>query len=308
MNKYYIYKYVQNNEVIYIGQSINLVNRIAQHKTDKLKDVQADIYFFECENQTAMNSWEYCLINKYHPKYNVALNNSNAEINITEPKWILYKPDLFKYNYQSSKHQTDNKLHKVYSLNLDVLNITSPNYLSVITSYNFYNTQMLEQRLMLYLLLKSKFNNQDILTVIGSVIEYTNFLNIGHCNIYNQIRGIVQNSDYLCEKTNTSFGLTEKGVEQLKFFMELDIETLISIIQNFQSKYSCFILNLLLQTENYTLSLEELYPYLPPSYTKLDHLKKRVFIPAIEDLKLAGFDFKCNLKKTGRKYTHISFI
>jgi excinuclease UvrABC nuclease subunit len=38
-----------------------------------------------------MTSWEYNLINKYHPKYNIILNNANINIKIQEPEWIFYK-------------------------------------------------------------------------------------------------------------------------------------------------------------------------------------------------------------------------
>lgn len=43
----------------------------------------------ECPHKTAMDSWEYFLINKYHPKYNKSLNES-ININIQEPEWKLY--------------------------------------------------------------------------------------------------------------------------------------------------------------------------------------------------------------------------
>ena len=96
MSKYYVYKYVANNEIVYIGQSTDLRSRIRQHKNDKLKNLQATIYYFECLNKTAMNSWEYNLINKYHPKYNVALKNQETSINIQEPEWILYQENKIK--------------------------------------------------------------------------------------------------------------------------------------------------------------------------------------------------------------------
>lgn len=87
---YYIYKYVDNEEIIYIGQTNNLNKRINQHTKDKLEGFNGKIYYFECPNKTAMDSWEYCLINKYHPAYNVALNDDNTNINIEEPQWIPY--------------------------------------------------------------------------------------------------------------------------------------------------------------------------------------------------------------------------
>ena len=87
---FYIYKYVSNNIIQYIGKTTDLDRRLSEHTKDKLAHFKGDIYYFECANTTAMNSWEYCLINKYHPKYNIASNDINININIDEPKWTLY--------------------------------------------------------------------------------------------------------------------------------------------------------------------------------------------------------------------------
>ena len=88
---YYVYKYVEDDEIKYIGQTVDLDKRIQQHTKDKLANFNGKIYYFECSNKTAMNSWEYCLINKYHPIYNVALKDADTSINIEEPEWIEYK-------------------------------------------------------------------------------------------------------------------------------------------------------------------------------------------------------------------------
>lgn len=88
---YYVYKYVENEEPVYVGQTTDLDKRIKAHTKDKLAGFHGKIYYFECPNETAMNSWEYCLINKYHPKYNVALKRADTVISIEEPEWIEYK-------------------------------------------------------------------------------------------------------------------------------------------------------------------------------------------------------------------------
>lgn len=88
---YYIYKYVNNDNTIeYIGQTTDLDRRIKDHTKDKLKNFHGQIYYFECQNKTAMDSWEYFLIQKYHPKYNIVFNNTQTIINIDEPEWKLY--------------------------------------------------------------------------------------------------------------------------------------------------------------------------------------------------------------------------
>lgn len=88
---YYVYKYVENKEPVYVGKTTELDRRIKAHTKDKLASFHGKIYYFECPNETAMNSWEYCLINKYHPKYNVALKRADTVISIEEPEWIEYK-------------------------------------------------------------------------------------------------------------------------------------------------------------------------------------------------------------------------
>ena len=88
---YYIYKYVKDNKILYIGQTTDLSRRIKDHEKDKLAGFTGKIYYFECPNKTAMDSWEYCLINKYHPIDNIALKDKNININIEEPKWNLYE-------------------------------------------------------------------------------------------------------------------------------------------------------------------------------------------------------------------------
>lgn len=124
---FYIYKYVQNGEISYIGKTIDLEKRIEQHKRDKLSNFQGKIYYFECPNKTAMNSWEYCLINKYHPKYNIALKNNDTNINIVEPEWNLYmdivkqqpKSNIINLNDYKKKieHQDSDNQHKTVIIN-----------------------------------------------------------------------------------------------------------------------------------------------------------------------------------------------
>lgn len=88
---YYIYKYVKDNRIIYVGQTTDLNKRIRDHTRDKLASFTGQIYYFECPNKTAMDSWEYCLINKYHPSENIALKDTNINIEIKEPEWKLYQ-------------------------------------------------------------------------------------------------------------------------------------------------------------------------------------------------------------------------
>ena len=65
MDNFYIYKYVDNkNNIIYIGKTNNIDRRIKEHKKDKLKNFNGDIYYFTCSNKINMDMLEYVLINK----------------------------------------------------------------------------------------------------------------------------------------------------------------------------------------------------------------------------------------------------
>lgn len=91
-----IYKYVHKGKIIYIGQTrSSLESRICGHRNeDRFEPYQdAEIYFFEVENNTELDILERLLINKYHPVLNVN-NNSPESIEIelaSEPDWIKYK-------------------------------------------------------------------------------------------------------------------------------------------------------------------------------------------------------------------------
>lgn len=129
---YYIYKYVNNNDIIeYIGQTTDLDRRIKDHTKDKLKNFHGQIYYFECQNKTAMDSWEYFLIQKYHPKYNVVFNNTQMTINIDEPEWKLYMETTTKNNiinfsdYLKPSITTDQEIPKITN-DSDVRIISGP--------------------------------------------------------------------------------------------------------------------------------------------------------------------------------------
>jgi hypothetical protein len=93
----YIYKYVFDNKIYYIGQTINLYNRINQHLNDAgFKGKNFEIYYFEVPNKTLTNAYEICLIKKYKPQLNTMyINNSTQILNIEEPEWKLYMGTIY---------------------------------------------------------------------------------------------------------------------------------------------------------------------------------------------------------------------
>ena len=84
-----IYKYVdKNNEIVYIGQSIRLKQRLQEHTKDQLANFEGDIYYFNAASKEEMDMMERYLIGKYRPIYNTIGINSVFNIEIQEPEWI----------------------------------------------------------------------------------------------------------------------------------------------------------------------------------------------------------------------------
>ncbi len=94
---YYIYKYVENDKIIYIGKTINLKQRIYQHSSEKkfMKHPNASIYFFECSSEADMTIYEIYYIYKYKPELNVTYNQRPDsfinEIILNDKEWKEYQ-------------------------------------------------------------------------------------------------------------------------------------------------------------------------------------------------------------------------
>ena len=90
---YFLYKYCnENNEVVYVGKTINLDNRIYAHTKDQLKDFSGKIFYTKINNKVNMDFLEYVLINKYHPCFNTQYNDLSISTDWNnEPQWYEYK-------------------------------------------------------------------------------------------------------------------------------------------------------------------------------------------------------------------------
>ena len=71
--KYYVYKWVVNNEIIYVGQTTRPdVRFLQERRQDKFKPyLDADILLTSIANKCEMDALEKLLINKYKPILNV---------------------------------------------------------------------------------------------------------------------------------------------------------------------------------------------------------------------------------------------
>lgn len=69
---YYVYKYIEKdtNKIIYVGRSRSLKNRIQQHKYDKLKGTNCNVYYAPVNDDKESWQIEIDLINLYQPEKN----------------------------------------------------------------------------------------------------------------------------------------------------------------------------------------------------------------------------------------------
>lgn len=97
---HYVYKYVLNDEIIYIGKCDSILNnRISQHgklgdniSPDAWKDInKSDIYYITLANSVMSDVVESELIRRYTPKYNVAKKTKWSGLPFVEPEWEKYE-------------------------------------------------------------------------------------------------------------------------------------------------------------------------------------------------------------------------
>lgn len=105
---YFLYRFLKDDEIIYIGKTKDLDKRLRVHfsgnghlshecyyETDKIE-------YARLKTNTEMDMLEIYYINKYSPKYNDACNYQEKDIfmNIKEVEWISFnKFNLFKAKY-----------------------------------------------------------------------------------------------------------------------------------------------------------------------------------------------------------------
>lgn len=97
-HQFYIYKYVCNDETIYIGKSTDIVRRINEHARCKGADKKftsfvnkSRIYVHRCSTENEMNSLESIFIDLYKPILNDA-GKSEIRSTITRDDFIVWAP------------------------------------------------------------------------------------------------------------------------------------------------------------------------------------------------------------------------
>lgn len=101
MDGFYIYKYVTSSgQIVYIGKSENVLQRVKQHTEEKFKKYpDAEIYVHKCASRHEMDALEVILIEKHKPELNEASKTDN-ELSFTfsdDLEWVSIK-DIIPVN------------------------------------------------------------------------------------------------------------------------------------------------------------------------------------------------------------------
>lgn len=76
-NQYYIYALIKDQEIVYIGQSSNVMARLGSHIQERVKDF--DSYSIVCKvNQDEVDEVEQKYIQELKPKYNIVHNKHDS--------------------------------------------------------------------------------------------------------------------------------------------------------------------------------------------------------------------------------------
>lgn len=122
MKNYYVYKYVVDDNIIYVGLTDNLKRRIKEHASGVGLESKflpyletAKIYYHECSNATEMKALESLLINHYKPILNIVDVEPGESTVTTNINWQIYNENEFaehlndelqKYNKQLKSNKT----------------------------------------------------------------------------------------------------------------------------------------------------------------------------------------------------------
>ena len=122
IEKFYVYRFISKDEIIYVGQTMNIKKRMHQHFNGKQGHLKKECYqitnrveYIELSNKTEMNIAEVYFINKYKPKYNSADKYEDTGIALDifdNKKWKIYK---FKEDI-NIKHNNEKIVNKQIEL------------------------------------------------------------------------------------------------------------------------------------------------------------------------------------------------
>ena len=107
---YYIYLYYCDNDLLYVGKTINSGQRFKSHKSSSFWFKKAThIHIGKCSTESDMNIYELYYINKLTPKFNI------ASVTNSKPSFILPELDFKIYTIKEFMKQTTVSSQKVLS-------------------------------------------------------------------------------------------------------------------------------------------------------------------------------------------------
>lgn len=91
-NGFYVYRMLdKNGKIIYVGQTINLKNRMSAHFSnldeDDWRNEVENVEYIELKTKTDMIIYEIYYIAKYYPKYNIDYKNDECTFQLEELEW-----------------------------------------------------------------------------------------------------------------------------------------------------------------------------------------------------------------------------
>lgn len=105
---HYVYKYVHDDEIIYIGKNdTTLAARVEQHNREEkfIPYLNSKIYYIELANSIMSDVVESELIRRYKPKLNVAKTSDWSGLDFPEPDWKLFVPLKCQEKSKNKKDQ-----------------------------------------------------------------------------------------------------------------------------------------------------------------------------------------------------------
>ena len=95
--RYFVYKYVCDGDVIYVGKTDDIHRRVVEHASGQGLEEKfipyldrCDIYFHECGNEVEMSALERLLINQYKPRLNIVDVQDGFSTVLIEVEWLYY--------------------------------------------------------------------------------------------------------------------------------------------------------------------------------------------------------------------------
>lgn len=90
MANYYVYKYVKNGQVIYVGQTIDIKSRIKSHEKEAkfASYFPCEIFCCELASEAQMKGMEMLLIDLYQPELNTAYRSNSGGLIEDTLSWV----------------------------------------------------------------------------------------------------------------------------------------------------------------------------------------------------------------------------